>query len=325
MGLNLSPGCAVYHFEQDTESLVRGKNISKNCARGLFPLLVLQLFVFAGQLAGSGLLASAQGSQPTPAGPVRAWVDAAASNQAQLINQEDNIPVRYRIHKVDAKGSSTREVIETREGTVARLMERNGAPLTADENNAERQRLQDILDSPSSFLGKRQRERGARSYALELIRNMPQAMIWTYAPGQPQLPNARGAQIVVDFVPDPKFKPPTIITEGLTGIAGRIWIDAETRCVVRIQGHILHPVDFGWGGFLARISEGGTVELEQAEASDRRWLYSHLSEHLTIREVMVHTVRENTVMDASDVHVLPAPVSFRDAIRALLAMPVPTR
>ena len=261
----------------------------------------------------------------TPPGSPRDWVNAAAANQERIINEDGAIPVRYRIRKTDAKGSTTREVIESREGNVARLIERNGAPLTVEEDSAERQRLQSILDSPGKFLSRRQNDREARSYALELVRNMPRAMIWTYAPGQPQTPDARGPQVVLDFTPDPHFKPPTLVTEGLTGIAGRVWIDARTRCVTRIAGSILHPVDFGWGGILARINQGGTVEFEQAPLSDRRWLYSHLSEHLTVREVLVHTVRENTVMDASDPHLLPGPISYREAINALLAIPVPTR
>lgn len=264
-------------------------------------------------------------SAQMPSGTPRAWADAAAANQLQIINADGKVPLRYRIRKVDAKGTTTREVIESREGNVARLIQRNGSPLTSEEDSAERERLQSILESPGNFLSRRQRDGAARGYALELVRAMPQAMLWTFAPGQPQSPNARSPQVVIDFVPNPSFRPPTLLTEALTGIAGRLWIDSQTHCVTRIQGRILHPVDFGWGGILARISEGGTVEFEQAEANDRRWVYSHLSEHLTVREVLVHTVRENTEMDASDVHVLPAPTSYRDAIRALLALQIPLR
>lgn len=306
----------------------RPKRQGQNCPASLFAGLLVLLLPVPVVLAMGGPACAAQTaiiSQPLPPGPPRAWVDAAALNQEHIINEDGAVPLRYRIRKVDAKGSTTREVIESREGNVARLIERNGAPLTVAEDTAERARLQDILQSPSTFLSHKQRDRAARSYALELVRNMPKAMIWTYAPGQPQLPNLRTPQVVIDFTPDPHFKSPSLVTDGLTGIAGRIWIDARTRCVTRIQGSFLHPVDFGWGGILARINQGGTVEFEQAALSDRRWLYSYLSEHLTVREVLVHTVRENTVMDASDPHLLPQPISYREAIHALLAMQVPTR
>ena len=64
--------------------------------------------------------------------------------------------------------------------------------------------------------------------------------------------------------------------------------------------------------------------LEQHQASDRRWLYSHLIERLSIREVLIHTVEENTEMWASDVQPEPRVPSYREAIQQLLAIPVPT-
>jgi hypothetical protein len=256
--------------------------------------------------------------------PVR-WAEAAAATEQQIINYDESDPLRYRVRRVDAKGETVREVIESRQGSVARLVLHNGQPLTAEEDADERQRLQAILDSPDAFLRHVHREAGSRSYAVELLRNMPKAMQWSYVPGQPQLPGASGAAVVLDFKPDPNFKPPSLITEALTGISGRVWVDVASHCVTRIQGKILHPVDFGWGGVLARIREGGYIELEQQKATDRRWLYSHLVEHITIREVLVHTTEENAEVTATGVHPLPAPLSVQDAVRMLLALPVPTR
>ena len=255
----------------------------------------------------------------------RAWADVAAANQVRMIQADHEIPLRYRIRKIDARGDNTRDVIESRDGTIARVVQRHGVPLTAEEEATEREPLNDILRDPEPFLQRHPRERAGTEYALELVRALPGAMLWTFAPGQPPLPHPNGKQLVLDFQPDPKFKPPSLVTEGLTGIAGRVWIDANTHCVSRIQGRILHPVDFGWGGMLARVGEGGTVEFEQQQVSENRWLYSHLSEHLTLREMLIHTVSEDVQSDAWDAHPLPAPLSVQDAIRELLASPVATR
>ncbi len=260
-----------------------------------------------------------------PAGPPRAWIEAAAANQDHLITNDEAAPLRYRVRKIDAKGDMTREEIESREGSVARLIQRNGGPLTVAEDSAERERLSDILASPSAFLERRQRSRAARGYARELIHAIPQAMLWSYAPGQPQPGGAHGLQVAVDFTPDPSYKPPTVVTEALKGIAGRVWIDAQSHCVTRVEGRVLRPVDFGWGGLLARVSEGGTVLFEQMAVGEHRWFFSRLSEHVVIREVLIHTVKENVEMTAWDAHLLPSPVSYQEAIHTLLAMPVPTR
>ncbi len=266
---------------------------------------------------------SDQQTQAEPA--AREWVQAAANNELGIIAEADLLPLRYQVRKVDAKGDTTRQMIESREGNVARLIARNGEPLTAAEDAAERQRLQADLDAPDAFLRHARHDRAARPYATELVRLMPTAMLWSFAPAGAPGTGDGTTQVVLDFTPDPHFKPPSLVAEALTGIAGRVWIDKESRCVTRIQGRILHPVDFGWGGVFARINGGGTVALEQLKATDRRWVYSHLEEHLSIREVLVRTVAEDTVMTLSDVHPLPSLIGFQAALHSLLALQVPLR
>ncbi len=277
-----------------------------------------------------GDLACAQTPAASPLSPMgapRTWADAAAANQQLILDEEDKLPLRYRIHKVDHRGDVVREVIESEQGNVARLIGRNAAPLSAEENSAERQRLEGILASPGEFLSHEQRDRSSRRYAEELIRAMPGAMLWSYVPGQPQGTGtpSPSRQIVLDFTPDPAFRPPTLVAEALTGIAGRIWIDAASHCVTRIEGHILHPVNFGWGGVLARVSEGGTLVFEQKDIGDGRWLYSRLVENITLREVLVHTVHQDVELNIFDIEHQPTLPTYQDAVRTLLALPVPTR
>ncbi len=287
---------------------------------------------------GGGLAAQPVGQAAQPAPPTsapapdllkqspRAWAEAGAANQERILNAGGtSVPLRFTERKASARGDTTRAVIESREGTVARLVQRDGKPLTAAQDNAERDRLNDMLRAPDVFLRRHRHDRAGRDYALELVRALPRAMLWSYAPGQPQLPEMQGPQVVLDFTPDPHFKAPTLLTEGLTGIAGRVWIDAQARCVTRIQARILRPLDIGWGGMLARVSEGGTVELEQRQAALNRWFYSRLSEHVTLREMLVHTINVESQSSAWEPHVLAAPISYPDAVRELLDLPVLAR
>jgi hypothetical protein len=261
--------------------------------------------------------------QVLPQSNPRSWVDAAAKNGLAII-QDDDHPMRYRMRKVDRKGDTTREVIESAQGNVARMVQRDGRPLSAAEDAAERDRLNDILKSPQDFLKHEERGSAERNYVVQLIKLLPSAMIYTYAPGQPQPPGSTSRQIVIDFRPDPAFHPPTMISELLTGLAGRVWIDARAQTMTRIQGTVLHPVNFGWG-VVAKIYPGGSIELEQQLVGGKRWAYSHLEEDLTVREMMLRTVKDKTQMNAWDFKLLPAPMSFQDAVRALLAMPVPVQ
>lgn len=265
-------------------------------------------------------LAATPASEPT--GPTAVWVEPAVRNEVQILQQQGSFSVRYRERKIDAKGDTTRLLIEAKEGGVARLIERNGKPITAAEDAAERARLQVAMEHPEEFVRHHHREASARSDAIELVKLLPKAMIYSYAPSQPQLRDEKSPQIVLDYSPDPKFHPPTMLSQSLTGFAGRVWIDEETKHVIRIEGHVLHPVNFGFG-ILARLYPGGTVALEQVDAGDGHWVYSHVEDHLVVRAMMVKTVSNNVDMRSSRIEPLPALVSYQEAIRMLLAAPVP--
>ena len=287
-------------------------------------LLTAVLLPLAGYSIPRAMAQAAEQNNGVPAGTPLDWVKAASTNELSIIEDDGTLPLRYRVRKVDARSDTTREEIETRQGDVARLIERNGQPITAQEDAAEKERLNAILQAPAEFLKHHKRDNSTRSDVMQLVRLMPQAMIYSYAPGQPQPPAATMTQIVIDFHSDPAFKPPTMLSEVLTGLEGRMWVDPKSRRVTRIEGRVLRPLNFGFG-ILARVYPGGTIELEQTNTGGDRWVYSHLMEHLTVRAMMVKTMPENSQMTASDFRPLTAPVSFQEAVRMLLAMPIPLR
>jgi hypothetical protein len=54
-------------------------------------------------------------------------------------------------------------------------------------------------------------------------------------------------------------------------------------------------------------------------------VYSHLEEHVTVRELMVRTVPFHVVMNSWEFRVLPGLLNYQDAIRLLLAEKIPLR
>jgi len=281
----------------------------------------LSLFALVSQLSLSQQTVVSDSSLERP--PV-SWAKAAARNQAAIVQGDATTSLRLRQRKADAKGDTTREIIESKQGGVARLVERDGKPITATEDAAERDRLQAALASPDDFLRHHRHDKESRQYALDLIEQMPSAMIYSYAPDQPQPSGATSRQIVLDFQPDPKYHPPAMVDDLLTGLAGRLWIDAASERVTRAKCHVVRPVNIGWG-MVGRIYPGGTMEFGQTDAGGGRWVYSHLEEHVNVRELMVKTVPFNVVMSSSDFSVLPSLLSYQDAIRMLLAEKIPLR
>jgi hypothetical protein len=232
--------------------------------------------------------------------------------------------LRYRMHVLDAKGDQIRDVIESKDGTVARLILKEGRPLTADEDKAERNRLTDMVASPSAYAKHVKNEGEGRKLADQLMRLMPDAMIYSYTPGQPQTEKNAGLEIVLDYKPNPKFSPPTTAAEALTGLEGRVWIDAKNRQLVRMDGTIFRAVNFGWG-MLAHIYPGGHLVLEQTNAGKNRWIFTRFVEDVNVRALMVKTIHIHTNVEASSFQTLPGPISYQDAVRMLLDTPPPTK
>ncbi|MGA1981046.1 MAG: hypothetical protein ABSG84_01125 [Acidobacteriaceae bacterium] len=268
--------------------------------------------------------------QDTPAasllaGPARAWALDCANNEV-LVMQHPNSYLRYRLHTVDGKGDQVRDQIETPEGTVSRLIQRDGRALTQAEDSAERDRLNSLAASPALFARHVRHDEDNRKTGIGMIKMMPDAMLWSYSPGQPQLPNrAAGdpALIVLDFKPNPGWSPPNLESELLTGLAGRVWIDPRSRTMVRLEATLIHAVNIGWG-MLAHIYPGGTATLEQTNAGGQRWVMQRIVEQLAVQALMVKNVKQRLISDAADFQPV-APMNYRQAIKILLDTPLPAR
>jgi hypothetical protein len=257
---------------------------------------------------------------PLPAVPRSLIVDAAA-NELVALHHKDSY-LRYRMETINEKGQQVRDVIESKDGTVARLILKDGKPLTAEQDKAERQRLNDMIAAPAAYAKHVKNGESEKKMADTLVPLMADAMINTYTPGQPQSGKNGGApEIVLDYKPNPKWVAPSTEAQALTGLEGRVWIDAKTHYVVRMEGKISRGVNFGWG-MLAHIYPGGKLELDQTNVGGSRWIFTDFSMELSVRALMVKTLNIRSSAKTSNFQIL-APMSYQDAIRLLLATPLP--
>jgi hypothetical protein len=290
-------------------------------------------WLIAGSLAVPGAVAGQQlvaqnvdaaketTSSPLLSLPPRSWTVDAAANEMIALHHKDSY-LRYRTRIINERGEQVRDVVESKDGTVARLVSRDGRPLSEEQDQGERQRLNDMVSSPSTYARHVRNNESDRKTADRLVPLMPDAMLYSYTPGQPQTGRNSGrTEIVLDYKPNPKFVPPSTEAEALTGLEGRIWIDAKSHYLVRMEGTISHPVNFGWG-MLAHIYPGGSVVLDQTNAGNDRWIFTDFSMRLSVRALMVKTVNVKSDVSASGFQTLGA-MSYQDAIRMLLDTPLP--
>jgi hypothetical protein len=290
----------------------------------LIGLLLLSNAIPGSNAMGQGPAPSDAATEDSPLSiSPRTWATDAAANELVALHHRNSY-LRYRMETTNEKGTQVRDVVESKDGTVARLILRDGKPLTEEQDKAERQRLNDMIASPSTYFKHVKSSDQEKKMADTLVPMMPDAMINTYTPGQPQSGRNGGAlEIVLDYKPNPKWVPPSTEAQALTGLEGRVWIDAKTHSVVRMEGKITHGVNFGWG-MLAHIYPGGTLEMNQTNVVGDRWIFTDFSMQLSVRALMVKTLNIHSTAKASGFQVLE-PMNYQDAIRMLLATPLPDR
>lgn len=270
--------------------------------------------------------ARASSDSPAKTATASAWglaqSDPRALVRAAVENEFNNSygrrpPVRYLFRKKTRNLDTTKEIVETSDGGVARLVAIRKQPLTALQTQEEIERLRELASDPAAQQHRSRSEQKDAAQLAGIMRVLPDAFLNQFA-GSVETPN--GPAIRLTFTPNPHFSPPTLESRILTGIRGEIWIDPTDLRVVRIEGHLFRTVDYGWG-ILGTLYPGGTISIEQVRTPERGWQLAHLNLNLVGKELMFKSL--NIVVDetATDYQSVPKSWKYTNAIDWLLQMP----
>jgi len=288
--------------------------------RNLIPLLTVILW------------ASAVSGQPvkvalTPA-EAQALVSRALATESRAAQEfSRSHPMRYRLHKSSPRITSTKEIVETRDGDVARLVAINDQPLSFAAEQQEQARLDALLSNPGIQQHRKRSEENDTERALKVLRVLPTAFLYQFAGTGTASTGAAASGTVVkfSFKPNPQFNPPDLETGVLTAMAGEIWIDPVQLRVARLEAHLQKDVDFGWG-ILVRLNKGGWIVIEQADVGPGGGPDKGIDQWRTVRlqmQMSGRVVFKNRVFDTTEVQTnyapLPLGMSYQKAIEMLLA------
>lgn len=270
--------------------------------RCLIPILSLPLV---------GLLAAQNAplNAPAPA-QARALLDRTLRNEL-LAAQNGGPPMRYILRKTTPRQRSSREIYETRDGDVARLLTVNGRPLSPQAEQQEMARLEELATDPGRQRHRAQAEAADRGRALKVLEALPTAFLYQYA-GTGQ--GTAGPVERFTFRPNPAFSPPDLETQVLTAMSGEIWIDPAQQRVVRLKATLQQDVTFGWG-ILGRLNKGGWIVIEQAEVAPGVWRTVRLQLAMSGR-VFFRTRNFDTTEEQLDYTPVPE-MGYREAIEKL--------
>lgn len=230
--------------------------------------------------------------------------------------QDTGHPVRYSLRKTSPRLTSTKLLIETKDGQVARLVSINGQPLSAADEKKEQDRLDALLQDPGKQRHRKQSEDADAARAMKVLRSLPNAFLYEPAAADPAASSQYPAQTVkFAFKPNPGFEPPDLETRMLTEMTGEIWIDPAHQRVTRLEGRLQQDVDFGWG-VLGRLNKGGSIVIEQADVGGGAWRIVRLELRMSGRVLFKSKVFDTTE-EESQFAPVPPDIDYRKAVEML--------
>ncbi len=167
----------------------------------------------------------------------------------------------------------------------------NGEPLAPDQQADEQRKLDETIarrrtESPqerAERIAKYERDQRRDHHLLQQFVNAFDFQLL----GEQQLGPRR--VYVIRALPRPGYRPPNRDAEALTGMKGKIWIDAKTFQWVKAEGVVVRPV---WvEGFLARVQPGTRFELEFAPVSEGIWQLTHFEMRSSAKVLFLFSVR----------------------------------
>jgi len=175
-------------------------------------------------------------------------------------------------HRVTAEHQETWETIILDGEPYRRILERDGAPLAAEERSKQQQKL-DKVAAKLEHETPEQKQRRAAEY--EKQRRRERAFLL-------EIPDAFSLRLegsetidghdvwVVSGVPRPGYRAKTRDGAALAKIRGKMWIEKTSDQWVRLEAQTTGTISFGW--FLARLNPGAKLEIEQTRVNDEVWL-----------------------------------------------------
>jgi hypothetical protein len=223
----------------------------------------------------------------------------------ELKFQDDHSNWMYRLEKEQYGRKQVEEIIETKEGSLSRLLSINGQPLTSKQQGEENQRVQELMTSRSA---KRKLQRALDAETLQgrgLFKMLPDAFVFNYAGGD-------GNMVKLSFKPNPSFHPPSLEARVFHDMEGEMWVDCKRERLAAFNGHLTQDVKFGLG-LLGHLDKGGHFEVRQAEVIPGHWDMTTMSLAMTGKALLFKSIGVQKIENRRDFQQVPDDLTLTQA------------
>jgi hypothetical protein len=223
--------------------------------------------------------------------------------------KQDHTRWRYRAHREDEKSNYDRDIIETKDGEIARTLLLWGRPLTAEEREKDNERMLKLVNDPDERAKRNKREREDSDKGHQMFRAIPDAFIFKYDGWDNRL-------LRLTFTPNPNYDPPTRELRVFRALTGKMWIDPNGQHLTRIQGTLFEDVTFGWG-LLARLNKGGMFNVNLAEVAPGHWDMTSLDVNMSGHAVLFKNISVQQRQTQTDFRRVPDDLTIAQGYQLL--------
>lgn len=251
------------------------------------------------------LCTSLAGAQPTAA---QQLVQQVIHNELAA-NQNDHTKWMYRDADKTPDKNTVKLVVETEDGTVSKTVETNNRPLTAQEQEQDRAKMQKVVTDPAERAKQRKNSAHDDKQAVSLMKMLPDAFLWTEA-------GESNGEITLKFKPNPAFQPPTYASRVFAAMAGEMVVDAQQKRLKLLSGTLIQPVEFGWG-ILGKLQQGGTFRIIRSEIAPHEWEITQTHVHILGHALFFKSISEQEDEITSNYKRSPTPLTLEQAAQML--------
>ncbi|MEP6538795.1 MAG: hypothetical protein ABJF23_25900 [Bryobacteraceae bacterium] len=166
--------------------------------------------------------------------------------------------------------SKTKDIFFIEGDRYSRLIERDGKPLSPDEEKRERERFEKRLAAGKTAAKRKdqsaEREK-RRQQQREFLKELPDA--FTFKMLSPETIDGRPVW-TIQADPRPDYKPHAFEAKLFSKFRGKLWIDKGDYEWAKMELESIDTVAFGF--FLARLAKGAHLVIEQTRLNDEVWL-----------------------------------------------------
>ncbi len=239
-------------------------------------------------------------------------IEALAQNPKQFVQHavetelaaDRNDHSRWLFFETDSTpGNSVKQwVADTGQGSLRRVLDQNGQPLSQGDQRA---RMDRFIENPQAQGKQRKSGQHDDQQAEEMLRLLPNAFIWS-------INGTHNGQTTLHFRPDPNFEAPDWETRVFAAMEGDMVVDNKQLRIASLNGRLIHDVKFAWG-LLGLLKTGGTFDVERRETGPSIWQITETHIHIQGNALLFKNISQIEDDVKSQFKRLPAQISLTEA------------